>query len=62
MPVSGPSTTDPGRIIALESQRPISVEDYHRMVEAGILDEDDRVELLEGVIVETRHRDPGTRS
>lgn len=31
--------------------RRISVADYHRMIEAGILDEDERVELLEGVIV-----------
>jgi Uma2 family endonuclease len=33
-------------------QRRLSVEDYHRITEAGILDEDDRIELLEGVIVE----------
>lgn len=30
--------------------RPISVAEYHRMIDAGILDEDERVELLEGVI------------
>ncbi|WP_337845507.1 Uma2 family endonuclease [Thermus sp.] len=29
-----------------------SVEDFHRMVEAGILSEDDRVEPLEGEVVE----------
>lgn len=29
-----------------------SVEDFHRMVEAGILSQDDRVELLEGEVVE----------
>ncbi|MFN7640085.1 MAG: Uma2 family endonuclease [Pseudanabaena sp.] len=28
-----------------------SIADYHQMIEAGILDEDDRVELLEGKIV-----------
>ena len=28
-----------------------SISDYHQMIEAGILDEDDRVELLEGKIV-----------
>lgn len=37
--------------LLLESPRLLSVEDYHRMVAAGILDEDERVELLEGVIV-----------
>lgn len=30
--------------------RPISVAEYHRMIETGILDEDEHVELLEGVI------------
>ena len=30
--------------------RPISVAEYHRMIDAGILDEDEHVELLEGVI------------
>ncbi|MFL5345309.1 MAG: Uma2 family endonuclease [Hyalangium sp.] len=33
-----------------------SVDAYHRMLESGILDEDDRVELLEGVIVELSPR------
>jgi Uma2 family endonuclease len=32
--------------------RPFSVADYHRMIDAGIFDEDERVELLEGVIVQ----------
>ncbi len=32
--------------------RRFSVEEYHRMVRAGILKEDDRVELIEGAIIE----------
>ena len=28
-----------------------TVADYHQMIEAGVLDEDDHVELLEGKIV-----------
>lgn len=30
----------------------LSLEQYHRMIEAGVLGEDDRVELLEGMIVD----------
>lgn len=33
--------------------RRFSVEEYHQMVRAGILKEDDRVELIEGEIIET---------
>src|ERR1700674_4456169 len=31
---------------------PFTVDDYHRLAEVGILGEDDRVELLDGQIVE----------
>ncbi len=43
---------------AQESLHPLSVEDYHRMLEVGILTEDDRVELLEGAIIEMSSEGP----
>lgn len=36
---------------AHESLHPLTVDDYRRMVDVGILDEDDKVELLEGAII-----------
>lgn len=33
-------------------RRRFTVDEYHRMADAGILTEDDRVELLDGEIVE----------
>jgi len=38
--------------------RRFSVEEYHRLIEAGILTEDDPVELLEGWIVQKMARNP----
>ena len=32
-------------------RRPFNVDDYYRMAEAGILTEDDRVELIEGEVI-----------
>lgn len=36
----------------------ISVQQYHRMIETGVLTEDDRVELLNGLLVEKMPHDP----
>jgi len=55
---TGPSPSDPRSVLALEPQRRLSVEDYHRMIAAGVLDEDERIELPEGVIVEMSPQGP----
>lgn len=44
-------TADP-LVIIQQSQRRLTVDEYHRMIDAGIFDEDDKVELLAGVLVE----------
>ncbi|MBJ7330629.1 MAG: Uma2 family endonuclease [Solirubrobacteraceae bacterium] len=46
-------TTEPG-----EQLHPLTVEDYHRMVEVGILREGDPIELLEGALVEMAPEGP----
>jgi Uma2 family endonuclease len=40
------------------SLRRFSVEEYHQMIEAGILDENDNVELIEGHVVNKMSRNP----
>jgi Uma2 family endonuclease len=47
---TGPASAETTALL-LETPRLLSVDEYHRMVEVGILDEDEHVELLEGVIV-----------
>jgi Uma2 family endonuclease len=47
-----PASRDALAVLFGERRRPTTVSDYHRMVSAGILGEDDRVELIEGVILE----------
>ncbi len=42
------AATDPG---ILERPGPITVDDYHRMIQAGVLDEDQHVQLLAGALV-----------
>jgi hypothetical protein len=46
-------------------QRPFTVEEYHRLAQVGILAERERVELLDGLLVEMspiglRHTGTGT--
>ena len=41
-----------------QSMRRFSVKEYHRMIETGILDETDKVELLEGYVVLKMPRNP----
>ncbi len=55
-----PTTDDALPIVALERQRRLSVEEYHRMIAAGVFGEDERLELLEGVIVEMSPRNRST--
>lgn len=59
------TTTIAARIEAVDANdgfsiRKLSVKDYEKMIDVGIFDEDDRVELLDGVIIQmspkkTRH-------
>jgi Uma2 family endonuclease len=53
-----PSLSDPAVVAALEHQHRLTVEAYHRMIEAAVFDEDERLELLEGVIVEMSPQAP----
>jgi Uma2 family endonuclease len=54
---TGPTSAETTALL-LETPRRLSVEEYHRMIEAGILGEDERVELLEGVIVAMTPQQP----
>src|ERR1051325_6798034 len=40
------------------SFRRFTVDEYHRMIESGILTDEDKVELLEGYVVEKMPRNP----
>src|ERR1051326_4980874 len=42
---------DPPRLGGVAELWPLSLDQYHRMIAAGILDEDDRIELLDGYLV-----------
>ena len=40
------------RATGIAPRRRFTIYDYHRMADAGVLTEDDRVELLDGEIIE----------
>jgi Uma2 family endonuclease len=54
---AGPTSAETTALL-LESPRLLSVDEYHRMIAAGIFDEDERMELLEGVIVAMAPQSP----
>jgi len=51
-------TTPPPSFAAYTSFRRFTVDEYHRMIESGILNDEDKVELLEGYVVEKMPRNP----
>ncbi|MEM7134745.1 MAG: Uma2 family endonuclease [Chloroflexota bacterium] len=48
-------------IFSTEPLHRFTIDEYHSMINAGILDEDDKVELLEGYLVETTPKNPPHR-
>ena len=48
----------PAVLSAPGSLRRFSVEEYHQMIQAGILDENDNAELIEGYVVNKMSRNP----
>jgi Uma2 family endonuclease len=50
--------TEPARQPPMPRLFPISVEKYHAMIDAGILTENDRCELIEGLLVEKMGKNP----
>ena len=54
---AGPTSAETTALL-LESPRLLNVDEYHRMIEAGIFDEDEHLELLEGVIVAMAPQSP----
>jgi Uma2 family endonuclease len=55
--IASPSAADAPEVPALPMHR-FTVEQYHRMIETGVLTEEDRVELLEGWIVDKMSQHP----
>lgn len=56
-----PQNPTPPPILLPESVWRMSVEQYHQMIDAGILTDDDSVELLEGILVTKMSKNPPHR-
>lgn len=56
--VPEPETTTASLAVLLQARHRITVEEYHRMAEAGIYGPESRIELLEGVLVEKMTKYP----
>ena len=58
-PVLGPAPLAPGAAVpSIDTIWPLSVDNYHAMMEAGILLDGDPVELLEGLLVQKMSKNP----
>ena len=58
MSTLSPVASPPAPLTWFGSLRRFSVEEYHQMIQAGILDENDNVELIEGYVVNKMSRNP----
>jgi Uma2 family endonuclease len=52
------ATTSPPSFAMCTAFRRFTVDEYHKMIETGILNDEDKVELLEGCVVEKTPRNP----
>jgi Uma2 family endonuclease len=58
-PAATPADVRPSSIISTDpAQRRFTVDEYHKMLDAGIFGEDERVELLEGVVFVVTRQGP----
>lgn len=57
MSAATPPSLDPSGILSLAGLFRLSVEDYHEMIRSGIISPDDRVELLDGYLVNKMPQD-----
>jgi Uma2 family endonuclease len=58
-PAVVPADVSPSSVVSTEpAQRRFTVEEYHKMIDAGIFDGDERVELLDGVVFVVTRQGP----